>query len=304
VAQKWKASMSDFSVMIRQSYDGSRFDREAKSVDAVNVHIEHLLWNVVMCGTPDALFRVVSNYTDGLQSRIAIAHTPDNTYTQLEDKPYVLTSRQTERIQQIAHLLPLMQGEIVLPKIEARGRKWLEKIRLETMMNDDRTKARQRFRICVTSQRMTCCLMLCKVCEGLIQKHGLNGAEAQLKQNPNLWKDLLLKAQTPQMLEAYDIIADSLMENALYFFRDRIENAYKSRNYVGNLSGERQKRGKNDTIFERLDVQFNFGQAMQQSIAVKGANTTQNSVRQMLKNWRNQGLILQGENGEYRKIKY
>ena len=302
VAQKWKASMSDFSVMIRQSYDGSRFDREAKSVDAVNVHIEHLLWNVVMCGTPDALFRVVSNYTDGLQSRIAIAHTPDNTYTQLEDKPYVLTSRQTERIQQIAHLLPLMQGEIVRPKIEARGRKWLEKIRLETMMNDDRTKARQRFRICVTSQRMTCCLMLCKVCEGLIQKHGLNGAEAQLKQNPNLWKDLLLKAQTPQMLEAYDIIADSLMENALYFFRDRIENAYKSRNYVGNLSGERQKRGKNDTIFERLDVQFNFGQAMQQSIAVKGANTTQNSVRQMLKNWRNQGLVVQTDNGEYRKV--
>lgn len=239
VAQKWKASMSDFSVMIRQSYDGSRFDREAKSVDAVNVHIEHLLWNVVMCGTPDALFRVVSNYTDGLQSRIAIAHTPDNTYTQLEDKPYVLTSRQTERIQQIAHLLPLMQGEVVLPKIEARGRKWLEKIRLETMMNDDRTKARQRFRICVTSQRMTCCLMLCKVCEGLIQKHGLNGAEAQLKQNPNLWKDLLLKAQTPQMLEVYDIIADSLMENALYFFRDRIENAYKSRNYVALVANDR-----------------------------------------------------------------
>ena len=271
VAQKWKASMSDFSVMIRQSYDGSRFDREAKSVDAVNVHIEHLLWNVVMCGTPDALFRVVPNYTDGLQSRIAIAHTPDNTYTQLEDKPYVLTSRQ--------------------------------KIRLETMMNDDRTKARQRFRICVTSQRMTCCLMLCKVCEGLIQKHGLNGAETQLKQNPNLWKELLLKVQTPQMLDTYDIIADSLMENALYFFRDRIENAYKSRNYAGIISGERQKRGKNDTIFERLDVQFNFGQAMQQSVVVKGANITQNSVRQMLKNWRNQGLVVQTENGEYRKVK-
>lgn len=73
----------------------------------------------------------------------------------------------------------------------------------------------------------------------------------------------MLKVQTPQMLETYDIIADSLMENALYFFRDRIENAYKSRNYAGIISGERQKRGKNDTIFERLDVQFNFGQAMQ-----------------------------------------
>ena len=56
VAQKWKTSMSDFSVMLRQSYDGSRYDREARSAEAVNVHIEHLLWNVTMCGTPDALY--------------------------------------------------------------------------------------------------------------------------------------------------------------------------------------------------------------------------------------------------------
>ena len=126
------------------------------------------------------------------QSRIAIARTPDNTYAPLEDKPYLLTTRQTERIQQIAHLLPLMQGEVVLPKLEQKSREWVERIRIETMMNDDKVRARQRMRVCVTAQRMTCCLMLCKVCEGLIQKHGLNGAEAQLKQRPNLWKELLL----------------------------------------------------------------------------------------------------------------
>ena len=184
VAQKWRSAMSDFSVMLRQSYDGSKYDREAKSADAVNVHIDHLLWNVTMCGTPDALYRVVSNYTDGFQSRIAIARTPDNTFAPLEDKPYVLTDRQTERIQQIAHLLPLMQGTVELPKLEARGREWLEQVRLETMKNDDRTRARQRFRVCVTAQRMTCCIMLCKVAEQLIQKHGYSGAEKQLKSNP------------------------------------------------------------------------------------------------------------------------
>ena len=163
VAQKWKSSVSDFSVMIRQAYDGSRYDREARSVEAVNVHIDHLLWNVVMCGTPDALYRVISNYTDGLQSRIAFTQTPDNTFAQLADDPRVLTDRQAERIRQIAHLLPLMQGEVVLPKLEETGRKWLEKIRLEAMLNDDRVKARQRIRICVTTQRMVSCLMLCKV---------------------------------------------------------------------------------------------------------------------------------------------
>ena len=304
VAQKWKQSVGDFSVMVRQSYDGSRYDREARSAEAVNVHIDHLLWNVVMCGTPDALYRVVSNYTDGLQSRIAVARTPDNTFAQLEDKPKVLMPRHTEHIRQIAHLLPLMQGEVVLPRLEARGRAWLEKIRLETMKNDDRTKARQRIRICVTTQRMTCCMMLCKVCETLIQKHGLNGAETLLKQKPTLWKELLLKAQTPLMLDVYDQIADSLMENALHFFRDRIENAFRSRDYAGYLSGERVKRGKNDSIYERLDVQFTTAQAMQQSVAVKGADVTRNTVRQMLKNWRKQGLVVQTDDGAFRKTSH
>jgi hypothetical protein len=301
VAQKWKSTMSDFSVMLRQSYDGTKYEREARSADAVNVHIDRLLWNVCMCGTPDALYRVVSNYTDGFQSRIAVARTPDNTFAPLEDKPPVLTDRQRERIQQTAHLLPLMYGEVVLPKLEAKGREWVERIRLETMKNDDRIRARQRFRVCVTAQRMTCCLMLCKVCEGLIQKYGMNGAETRLKQQPNLWKELLLKAQTPAMLEAYDVIADSLLENALYFFRDRIENAFCSRDYVTGPSGARQKRGRNDSIFERLDVQFSFEQAMQHSVAVKGAGVNHNTVRQMLKNWRKQGLVVLEEDGNYRK---
>ena len=301
VAQKWKSTMSDFSVMLRQSYDGTRYEREARSADAVNVHIDRLLWNVTMCGTPDALYRVVANYTDGFQSRIAVARTPDNTFAPLEDKPYVLTPRQKERIQQVAHLLPLMQGEVVLPKLEAKGRAWLEKIRIETMKNDDKVRARQRFRVCVTAQRMTCCLMLCKVCESLIQKHGLNGAESRLKQAPNLWKELLMKAQTAQMLEAYDVVADSLLENALHFFRERIENAFGSRDYAGSMCGERLKHGKNDSIYERLDTQFTFEQAMQHSVAVKGADLTHNSVRQMLKNWRKQGLVILTDEGQYRK---
>ena len=302
VAQKWKSTMSDFSVMLRQSYDGSKYEREARSAEAVNVHIEHLLWNITMCGTPDALYRVVNNYTDGFQSRIAIARTPDNTFAPLEENPYVLTDRQRDRIQQVAHLLPLMQGEVVLPKLEAKSREWVEHIRLETMMNDDRVAARQRIRVCVTAQRMTCCLMLCKVCETLIQKHGLSGAEMLLRQKPGLWREMLLKAQTPTLLEAYEVIADSLYENALYFFRYRIENAFGSRDYPGGLSGERSKRGKNDSIYERLDSLFTFEQAKQHSVAMKGAKVTYNGVRQMLKNWRNQGLIVYAEDGRFRKV--
>ena len=302
VAQKWKSAMSDFSVMLRQAYDGTSYEREARSADAVNVHIEHLLWNVVMCGTPDALYRVVNNYTDGFQSRIVVARTPDNTFTPLTDNLFVLTETQREHIRQIAHLLPLMEGEVVLPKLENKGREWLEQIRLETMKNDDKVKARQRFRICPTTMRMMTCIMLCKVAESLIQKHGFQGAEKLLKQNPLLWKEMIVKTQTPTMLEAFNILADYQLDNALYFFRSRIEDAFSSKSYCGQTTYDRSRRGKNDSIFERLDVTFSFEQALQQSIAVKGANVTREVVRQMLKNWKRQGLIGVLPDMRYQKV--
>ena len=291
VAQKWKSAMSDFSVMLRQAYDGTSYEREARSAEAVNVHIDRLLWNVVMCGTPDALYRVVNNYTDGFQSRITVARTPDNTFTPLTDNLYVLTDRQRDRIIQVAHLLPLMEGDVVLPKLEAKGREWLEQIRLETMKNDDKVKARQRFRICPTTMRMMTCIMLCKVAETLIQKHGFQGAEKQLKQNPLLWKEMIVKMQTPTMLAVFNVLADYQLDNALYFFRSRIEDAFSSRDYCGQSVYDRSRRGRNDSIFERLDVTFSFDQAQQQSISVKGASATHESVKQMLKNWKQQGLI-------------
>ena len=302
VAQKWKSAMSDFSVMLRQAYDGTSYEREARSADAVNVHIDRLLWNVVMCGTPDALYRVVSNYTDGFQSRIIVAKTPDNTFTPLSDNMYVMNERQRDRIIQIAHLLPLMSGEVVLPKLEEKGRKWLEQIRLETMKNDDKVKARQRFRICPTTMRMMTCIMLCKVAESLIQKHGFQGAETQLKQNPQLWKELIVKMQTPTMLAVFDTLADYQLENALYFFRSRIEDAFSSKNYSGQSSYDRSRRGRNDSIFECLDVTFTFEQAQQQSVAIKGANVTHEAVRQMLKNWKRQGLINILPDSRYQKV--
>ena len=302
VAQKWKSAMSDFSVMLRQAYDGTSYEREARSADAVNVHIDRLLWNVVMCGTPDALYRVVNNYTDGFQSRIVVARTPDNTFTPLTDNLFVLTPRQQSNILQIAHLLPMMAGEVELPKLEAKGREWLEQIRLETMKDDDKVKARQRFRICPTTMRMMACIMLCKVAESLIQKLGAEEAETRLKENPLLWKEMIVKMQTPSMLSAFDVLANYQLENALYFFRSRIEAAFSSKDYCGQVPADRIRRGRNDTIFERLDVTFTFEQAQQQSVAIKGANVTHEAVRQMLKNWKRQGLINILPDSRYQKV--
>ena len=291
VAMKWKSAMSDFSVMLRQAYDESRYDREAKSADATRVHIKKLLWNVTMCGTQDALYRVITNYTDGLLSRISIARTPDNTFAPLALKPSHLTDKQEEHIHQVAHLLPMMQGTVVLHKLENRGREWLERIRMEAMKNDDRVLARQRLRGCVNAQRITCALWLCKVAESLIGRFGLSGAEKRLKLTPKLWITTLEKLQNDDMLQTFDLIADYLIDNDLYFFRERIEGAYESKNYQ---IGPRNRVGKNDSIFARLADEFSMEQAIQQCMAVKGANVSRNSVRMMLKNWRNQGLIVLG----------
>ena len=300
VAQKWRTAMCDFSVMLRQAYDGTPYDREAKSADAVNVHIEKLLWNVVMCGTPDALYRVITNYTDGFQSRVAVARTPDNTFSALAESPYRLTEEHKAKIQQVAHLLPLMSGDVELPKLEKRGRQWLERIRIETLENDDKTKARQRFRTCPTAMRMTACLMLCRVAEQLIQHHGLQGAETQLKADPTLWQKMLQRQQTPQMLATFDVLADYMIDNAIYFFRERIEEAFRAGTYTPS-DAPRTKKGCNDTIYQKLGGQFTAEEAYGATINVRGFDVQKGRVLTMLYRWEKQGIVQRIEKGVYKK---
>ena len=300
VAQKWRTAMCDFSVMLRQAYDGTPYNREAKSADAVNVHIEKLLWNVVMCGTPDALYRVITNYTDGFQSRVAVARTPDNTFSALAESPYRLTEQHKAKIQQVAHLLPLMSGDVELPKLEKRGRQWLERIRIETLENDDKTKARQRFRTCPTAMRMTACLMLCRVAEQLIQRHGLQGAETQLKADPTLWQKMLQRQQTPQMLATFDVLADYMIDNAIYFFRERIEEAFRAATYAP-ADAPRIKKGCNDTIYQKLGNQFTTEEAYGVTTIVRGVDVQKGRVRTMLSRWESQGMVRRIDQGVYRK---
>ena len=301
VAQKWRTAMCDFSVMLRQAYDGTPYDREAKSAEAVNVHIDKLLWNVVMCGTPDALYRVVTNYTDGFQSRLALARTPDNTFSPLSESLYRLTEDQETKIQQVAHLLPLMSGDVRLPLLEKRGRQWLEQIRLESIKNDDKTLARQRFRTCPTAMRMMTCLMLCRVAERLINSYGMQGAETRLKDDPTLWQKLILRQQTPQMLAAFDVLADYMIDNAMYFFKERIEMAFRSAAYAPKAK-LRSRKTKNDTIFEQLGEHFNTEDAYCTTVSTRGFDVARARVISMLCRWERQGLVERIDKGVYRKL--
>ena len=136
----------------------------------------------------------------------------------------------------------------------------------------------------------------------MIREFGLYGAEKRLKLDPGLWIPRLFEAEKGPLLAVYDLLADALMETALYYFRERIENAYQSKSYAGTSQARRLSRGKNDSIYERLDVRFTFEQAMQYALMVKGVEVTRNAVHQMLKNWRTQGLIERLLDGKFRKL--
>ena len=297
VAQKWGSALTDFSVMKRMSYDGVGYSREAKSLDSVNVHIEKLLWNSVLVGTSTCLYKVVRNVVDGQLSRLAIAAMPDNTFTPLADREPHLTDQQADNIRNVARLLMLMQGDLNLPRLERRSREWLEDVRRETLLNDDRVKARCRLRDHVTAMRMTTALMLASAAAKLIRRHGVDEAERMLKEDPTLTATLVEKEQTREMLDAYNVIADSITETKLLFFRSRLEKVYASSEEGGGNTIVTRRPGKNDTIYERLPPQFTFDQALQQCIAIKGVGVSRNSTRMMIKNWKTQGLI-------YSKDKY
>ena len=57
-----------------------------------------------------------------------------------------------------------------------------------------------------------------------------------------------------------------------------------------------------NAVLRDMGIQFTFEQAIQHSVAVKGANVNHNTVRMMLKNWRKQGLVFLTDDGRYRKI--
>ena len=296
ISAKWSAKeLVEFSVYLRKAWDSERLLREAKSVDAARCYKEHLKWNVVLLGTDDALYRFVRNYNDGLQSRMAFGRMFDNTFAKKTYKT-TLTERQRQNIRDIAHLLGVMKGDISLPKLQEKDDEWTEKIRLSALKCDDEVLANCRKRNHTTAQRIVCTMMLCSVAEKLLKKYGLEKAEGLIKDNPELLRRMMAKEQTEEMLAAYDVIADYLVDNDIYFFRSKLTKAYEQNRNERGGDSKRQRRGKNDTIFDMLPQNFSRADAMKMAARVKGESVTDNAIAKMLYNWKNSGLVtMEGE---------
>ena len=301
VSQRWKGSLPEFSVLVRQAFDGSRFEREAKSLDSVSAHIDKLVWNIVMCGTPDALHRLFPNAGDGTLSRFMIGRMPDNTFTPLEDNPPCLKESHRENIRQVAELLPLMKGNINSIKLENKGREWLEHVRLESLKNNDEVMASFRIRVCVNAQVAMGCLLVVAAATRLLKQHGLEGAKEVLTKDPECWLKMQNSLMKGKFLDIYDLIADYLLDNLLYYFRKKMEAANGEASK--SISNDRRRKGKNDSIFSRLPQNFSLEVAEREGLAVRGTSFTQNAVRQMLKNWKNQKLIKVNDDNTFTKLK-
>ena len=305
-SQNAKQSWADTSVLVRLAYDGDKYSSDYKSDSAVNGVIDQVLWNMTLCCTPDALYRSVRNYTNGEVTRLAIARTPDNTFSPLMN--YGQRSPEAEQnIRTVGELLMFMQGDVELPELENRCQEWLEKVRLNKLKNFDRVGAQLRMRAAVTAMRYTCGLMLCSYAEWLLDNldhhkgakakwtHGCKTAVDYLKAHPNVVEKQLLQFQTEETLDNYEVLADYILDNLEFYFKEKIQNAKESGNYT---SGERDRNGRNDDYYSQLGNEFTIEEARR----IKGPDASSNSVKQMLKNWRKQGLIMNISPGRYKKL--
>ena len=300
-----RQAFADTSAIRRVAYDASSYAQAYKSDTASRLTIERVLWNLTQCGTPDALYRAYRNFTDGELSRVAIARMPDNTFTPLiASRPF--GDRESLPLEQLGRLLPLMEGEVKLEKLEKHVVERIESFRLECLKNFDRVAARTRLRIPVTTMRMVCAFTCCRLASMLVEKidkakkkpswaDGAKSAEEYLKSHPNGVANHLTKMQDEEMMALYDTLSEYLTDTQLYYFRSRIEQAYESDNY--KVDG-RTRRGKNDSVFERLPQKFDLRQAA----SAKGHATADAVIRTMVYQWCKQGLTMSIGNGLYRKV--
>jgi hypothetical protein len=261
---------------------------------------------MTLCCTPDALYRSVRNYTNGEVTRLAIARAPDNTFSPLVSYGH-RSEKAEQNIRTVGELLMFMQGDVELPELENRCQEWLEKVRLSKLKNYDRVGAQLRMRTAVTAMRYACNLMLCSYAEWLLDNidrkkgfkckwtHGCKTAIEFLKAHPTAVEQQLLQFQTEEMLNNFEVIADYIMDNLEFYFKEKIQIAKESNNYI---IGERVLQGKNDDFYSQLAEEFTAEDARK----VRGPEVTQNAVKQMLKNWKKQGLIKTILPGRYRKL--
>lgn len=283
-------------LILRYAYDNDTYTYDVKSVNSTNTTIKAVKWNIAICGTLDALYRLITNYTDGLLSRFCLAIMPDNRFVHLSRKHRKRSEKSIAIIQRVAHLLTLMQGDIEIPRIEDVATDWVNEVCDEAAKTTDTVMAELRIRTCVSAMRYTCCFMLLLFAEYLLKNlddrgtkalpewaDGCETAEEFLKTHPDATEKFIVRFQTEGMKQLYRTLADYFIDNAIYLFRSKIEESSLS---ASTPTGQRKHRGANDAYLVQLPMQFTLDDCR----TIRDGND--NAARMMIRNWLSQKTII------------
>lgn len=308
VFSKWKGDMETLSSMLRTAWDEDRYDREAKSAEAARCHIPKLLWNTLMCGTPDALYRLVTNVTDGFMNRLCIARTPDNTFTAYEVGSEVgFRDHEKSTIEFIVDCLSLMQGRFHNDDFEQWNLEWIETMRIEALKQGaDKVLARMRMRTSTTSARQTMAsYVLLRTIEKMLNFHKSRTAVlAALREDCECWIPFAHKCIDDDTRQFYLTMTDYMVDNFMYYFGEELAEAYNDKKYNragSENAGVRRKKTKN--VFDMLPEEFNADDVLNAYQKYKGKSIVRATAWNMLSKWSQQGLTEEaGTRGRWRKI--
>jgi hypothetical protein len=283
----------DIGVITRCQYDESNYSTSYMNHETATRLVKNVRWNIVRCGTPDALYRAMRNVVDGEITRQAFASMPDNTFAPF--RPMKPRSQQSvESIIRYSSLIQLMQGEVRLKVLEQVGLDWVERVRLESLRNDDEEMASQRMRIPITAERICCALMLAQYARWLIAQlderkgelpkwaGGCTTAEDFLQTHPDALAEQLPKFQTSGWCTLMDCLCDYLHEQVLLYFRSRLERARASDEHVV----QKNYRTFNDSIFDQLPSTFTDADL------IKCKEGNKEAARSLRRRWLKYGIIM------------
>ena len=156
-------------------------------------------------------------------------------------------------------------------------------------------------RVCVTAQRITCCMMLCSMLENLIDRKGsVENAEDYLKRNPTAWKELLAKEQTDAMKSNYELIADTLLDTNMYYFKKQIR--FANEEAEENISGASHGRAlPSQSVFDLLNDEFTTGEAGAAYFKARGRVGSNQALMSMITIWIKRNMVTRKDRGVYMK---
>lgn len=305
-----RGSWADYSAVLRCSYGNECYSSRHASQQSHNLYIPEVRINQLVATTHDGLLRAIhNNVEDGLATRLTIALAPDNTFMRREPVRQRSTTAQ-RRLEKLGHLLQLTQGELELPALQAEADRWLEKVRLATLKNDDTIRAKFRFRCAVSASRVIATWMIVRAIDFLIDhidnknsnpcipipatlsrnwRNGAKSAERWLMENPDGFVQILSLIDQSDVLAAYDAVADYLLDNLDNLFHAKIEENHKKTTPLPELT----KRHNTRTYYDALPNVFTLE-------AVKAVRPDANSrtISYMLYNWKRCKLIAELNQGK------